>query len=109
MYKIESGIPMPPRRVGRAPVYPWRELTPGASFVAPVPTGARPETVVNRLRASFGKWRAGDMARAGLSIACRYVPDASGAVTGIRVWMQSRTVSGTGSAPAAPADSTGDF
>ena len=34
MFKIDKGIPVPPKR-GRVPKYPWREMEVGNSFFVP--------------------------------------------------------------------------
>jgi hypothetical protein len=34
-FKIEQGIPMPPKRSSRTSIYPWAECNPGDSFHVP--------------------------------------------------------------------------
>ncbi len=40
VFKIEKNIPPPPKRAGRAPVFPFAQLKVGESFVVPAEQSA---------------------------------------------------------------------
>jgi hypothetical protein len=47
-YKIEKGIPIPPRRCGRKPRYPFGQMEIGDSVIVEIISGARAATTYGR-------------------------------------------------------------
>jgi hypothetical protein len=70
-FKIEKGVPIPPRR-GRQSKYPVAELGSGESFLVPVGAFKKPQSVVSTLYAAAK--------RSGVKVSVRIMDD------GVRVW-----------------------
>lgn len=56
MYHIESNIPLPVRKKGRDPKYPFANMKPGDSFAVDV-GGEEPRVVLNRINTAAQGWR----------------------------------------------------
>lgn len=80
MYRIESNIPLPVRKKGRDPKYPFADMKPGDSFAVDVGR-EEPRVVLNRLNTAAQGWRRRNAPEA------RFIVETSKDHKEVRIWL----------------------
>lgn len=80
MYRIESNIPLPVRKRGRASKYPFADMKPGDSFTVDVGR-EEPRVVLNRINTAAQGWRRRNAPEA------RFIVETSEDRKQVRIWL----------------------